>query len=441
MKITIQGGRLIDPASGTDAVQDLYLENGLVVAALSGPADQVVHADGLLVLPGLIDPHSHLRDPGYEYREDIVSGTRSAARGGFTAVACMPNTNPVIDNAPVVQYVRGKAERDGFCKVLPIGAVSKNQQGKELAEIGLMAEAGIVAISDDGKPVLSADLMRKAMQYAARFGLTVISHCEEMSLAENGHMNEGIVSLQLGLRGIPAIAEDIMVSRDILIAEYLDLPVHLAHLSTTGSVELVRQAKARGVQVTCETCPHYFTLTEEACLGFDTNAKMNPPLRTEADRAAIIAGLRDGTIDMIGTDHAPHHADEKEIEFGLANNGIVGFESAFALGYTYLVLPGYLTLAQLVTRMSVAPAALFKQKMGSLAPGFPADVTLVDPDSTYHFDKTTMASKARNTPFHGFELTGRVCLTICAGRIVHNDRPDTGLAAAAAPAAGILGED
>ncbi len=422
MKIIIKGGLVVDPASSLSQIQDLYIEDRQIVTALSGPADQVIDATGLAVLPGLIDPHSHLRDPGFEYREDIISGTRSAARGGFTAVACMPNTNPVTDNAPVVHYIRSKAEREGSCKVLPIGAVSKGQLGKELAEIGLMAEQGIVAISDDGKPVLSADLMRKAMQYATRFGLTVISHCEEMSLAEGGHMNEGVISMQLGLRGIPSIAEDIMVSRDILIAEYLGLPVHLAHLSTAGSVELVRQAKARGVQVTCETCPHYFTLTEEACLDFNTNAKMNPPLRTAADRAAVIAGLCDGTIDMIGTDHAPHHADEKEIEFGLANNGIVGFETAFALGYTGLVLPGHLTLAELVARMTTAPAALFKQKLGSLAPGFPADVTLVDLQHAFVFDKNKMASKARNTPFHGMTLTGSIRLTLCDGRIVHDGR-------------------
>jgi len=370
------------------------------------------------VLPGLVDPHTHLRDPGFEYREDIVSGTRAAVRGGITAVACMPNTKPVTDNPAIVRYIIDKAQREGACKVLPVGAVSKNQDGKELAEIGLMAEAGIVAISDDGKPVLTADLMKKAIQYAAQFNLTVISHCEEPSLAEGGHMNEGLVSLELGLRGIPTIAEEIMVARDILVAEYVGLPVHLAHLSTAGSIELVRQAKARGVKVTCETCPHYFTLTEEACRDFNTSAKMNPPLRTQKDVDAIIAGLKDGTIDMIGTDHAPHHEDEKQIEFGLANNGIIGFESSFALGYTYLVLPGHLTLPELVAMMSTRPAQLLNQKMGRLEPGYPADIALVELQKPFMFDKNASASKARNTPYHGWLLRGQVKMTLCDGKVV-----------------------
>ncbi len=418
MKIKISGGHVVDPVGLKEIKQDILIENGVIVEAMSGDPDQVIDATGLAVLPGLVDPHTHLRDPGFEYREDIVSGTRAAVRGGITAVACMPNTKPVTDNPAIVRYIRDKAQREGACKVLPVGAVSKNQDGKELAEIGLMAEAGIVAISDDGKPVLTADLMKKAIQYAAQFDLTVISHCEEPSLAEGGHMNEGLVSLELGLRGIPTIAEEIMVARDILVAEYVGLPVHLAHLSTAGSIELVRQAKARGVKVTCETCPHYFTLTEEACRDFNTSAKMNPPLRTQKDVDAIIAGLRDGTIDMIGTDHAPHHADEKQIEFGLANNGIIGFESSFALGYTYLVLPGHLTLPELVAKMSTRPAELLHQRMGRLEPGYPADIALVELEKPFMFDKNASASKARNTPYHGWMLRGQVKMTLCDGKVV-----------------------
>lgn len=418
MRIKITGGVVIDPVQMTTAQGDILIENNQIVDRLSGAPERIIDASGQLVMPGLIDPHSHLRDPGYEYREDIVTGTRAAARGGFTAVACMPNTRPVVDNPVVVRYIADKANREGYCKVLPIGAVSKNQEGKELAEIGLMAEAGVVAISDDGKPVLTADLMKKAIQYAAQFNLTVISHCEDPSLAEGGHMNEGLVSLELGLRGIPTLAEEVMVARDILIADYTGLPVHLAHLSTAGSIDLVRQAKSRGIQVTCETCPHYFTLTDEACRDFNVNAKMNPPLRTAKDVAAVIEGLRDGTIDMIGTDHAPHHADEKQIEFGLANMGIIGFETAFALGYTYLVMTGHLSLPQLVAKMSTNPAQLFHQKMGRLEPGYPADITLVDVDHPFVFDKNTSVSKARNTPFHGWLLQGLVKMTICDGKVV-----------------------
>jgi dihydroorotase len=414
----ITGGTVVDPIQMTETIRDVLIEGQLIVDQLSGEPDRIIDATGLAVMPGLVDPHTHLREPGFEYREDIASGTRAAVRGGITTVACMPNTKPVIDNPAIVRFILDQAAREGSCKVLPVGAVSKNQEGKELAEIGLMAEAGIVAISDDGRPVLTADLMKKAIQYASQFNLVVISHCEEMSLAEGGHMNEGLVSLELGLRGIPSIAEDIMVGRDIQIAEYLGLPVHLAHLSTAGSIELVRQAKARGIKVTCETCPHYFTLTQEACRDFNTNAKMNPPLRTTQDVAAIIEGLKDGTIDMIGTDHAPHHADEKEMEFGLANNGIIGFESAFALGYTYLVLAGHLTLPQLVAKMSTRPAELLRQKTGHIEPGYPADLALVDLKKPFFFDKHASASKARNTPFHGWLLQGQVKMTLCDGKVV-----------------------
>ncbi|NLW12307.1 MAG: dihydroorotase [Clostridiaceae bacterium] len=416
MNILVQGGRVVDPAAGTDEIRDIYVSDGRITTADDFHADRIIDAAGMTIIPGLIDAHCHLREPGFEYREDIVSGTRSAAKGGFTTVACMPNTSPVVDNTAVVEFIVNKAREKGYCRVLPIGAATKGQKGKELAEIGLMSEAGIVAISDDGSPIERADMMRKAMLYANQFDLKVISHCEEMSIAE-GHMNEGIVSLELGLRGIPAVAEEIMVSRDIILAEYLKLPIHLAHLSTARSIDMVRQAKARGVKVTCETCPHYFTLTEEACRGFNTMAKMNPPLRPEADRQAIIAGLADGTIDIIATDHAPHHSDEKDLEFGLANNGIVGFETAFALGYTWLVRGGHLSLAELLSKMTSGPAALFGLGEQKLEPGYPADLVIADLDTSYVFDRDKIAGKARNTPYHGFELFGRVLTTIQGGKI------------------------
>ncbi len=419
MKIMVKNGRVVDPASNFDGVKDLMIEDGIFTDKLSGPADRVIDAAGLAVFPGLIDAHCHLREPGFEYREDIVSGTRSAAQGGFTTVACMPNTKPVCDNAAIVRFVKEKADKEGYARVLPIGAVSKGQQGKELAEIGLMASEGIVAISDDGRPVESADLMRKAILYASHFGLTVISHCEDLPLAEGGHMNEGYWSTVLGLRGIPATAESIMVARECLLAESLRLPVHIAHISCRASVELVRNAKAKGVRVTAETCPHYFTLTEAACNGFDTMAKMNPPLRTADDVEAIIEGLADGTIDIIATDHAPHHQDEKNLEFGLANNGIVGLETALALGYTHLVKPGRLTLLQWLATLTVKPAALLQPQLGSLKSGHPADLVLVDLDHPFRFDRDKMASKARNTPYHGWELFGQVRCTICEGRVTY----------------------
>lgn len=419
MRIVIKSGRVVDPSTDFVGVRDIFIQNGLFTEAFDGQPDRIIDASGLSVFPGLIDAHCHLREPGYEYREDIISGTRSAAKGGFTTIACMPNTKPVCDNAALVRFIKEKSQKEGFARVLPIGAVSKGQQGRELAEIGLMAAEGIVAVSDDGRPVESADMMRKAMLYASHFKLPVISHCEDLSLAEGGHMNEGYWSTVLGLRGIPTVSESMMVARDCLLAEYLKLPVHIAHVSARASVELVRSAKARGVRVTAETCPHYFTLTDEACQGFDTMAKMNPPLRTQDDVEAIIEGLQDGTIDLIATDHAPHHQDEKEMEFGLANNGIVGLETAFSLGYTYLVKTGRLTLLQWLATMTTKPASLLFPELGTLQPGRPADVMLADLDQPYVFDQNTMLSKARNTPYHGWEFYGQVRSTLCEGRITY----------------------
>jgi dihydroorotase len=419
MKILIQNGLVTDPATGFSGQRDVLIENGCFSDQLSGAPDRTIDAAGLAVFPGLIDAHCHLREPGQEYREDIVSGTRAAAHGGFSTVACMPNTSPVCDNAALVRYIREKSASEGFARVLPIGAVSKGQLGRELAEIGLMAAEGIVAISDDGHPVESADMMRKAMLYASHFGLPVISHCEDLSLAGGGHMNEGYWSTVLGLRGIPAVAESLMVARECLLAEYLDLPVHIAHVSTRAAVDLIRTAKAKGVRVTSETCPHYFTLTEEDCRGFNTMAKMNPPLRTADDVEAIIEGLADGTVDLIVTDHAPHHQDEKELEFGLANNGIVGLETALSLGYTHLVKTGRLTLLQWLATMTVNPARLLAPQLGTMQAGKPADAVLVDLVHPFCFDRGTMFSKARNTPYHGWELYGQVRCTLCEGRITY----------------------
>lgn len=424
MRIRVRGATAVDPERQVCENRDVLIENGRFIAAdRSGSADeQVIDAAGLHVMPGLIDAHAHLRDPGFEYREDIASGTASAARGGFTAIAAMPNTQPVCDNAAIVRYILEKASAHGAVRVLPVGAVSKGSRGLELAEIGLMAEAGIVAVSDDGRPVETADLMQKAMRYASAFGLTVIDHCEDLSLAAGGQMNEGRVSTELGLSGIPTVAESIIVARDCLLAEYLGLPVHLAHISGASSLRIIRDARARGVAVTAETCPHYFTLTDEACRGFDTRAKMNPPLQTAADVEAVIDALADGTLSVISTDHAPHHADEKDLEFGLANNGIIGFETAFSLGYEALVLSRKLSLAEYIGKMTTAPAALLRQPLGTLRDGAPADLILADLSASYIYRADESPGKSRNTPFDGRTLKGRVLTTICGGRIVHDLR-------------------
>lgn len=404
----------------TGEVVSLYIDNGVLKDQLSGEADKVIDATGLTVMPGLVDMHCHLREPGFEYREDIKTGTASAAKGGFTSVCCMPNTKPVCDNAAVVEGILRKAELVGSCNVFPIGAASKGLEGKEIAEMGLMKEAGIVAVSDDGKPIATANLLKKVLEYASDFDIPVLNHCEDLSVAE-GAMNEGAISTSLGLRGIPAIAEEIMISRDVQTAEYLDIPIHICHVSTARGIDIIRQAKKRGVKVTCETCPHYFSLTEEACVNYDTNYKMNPPLRTEKDRMAVIEGLKDGTIDCIVTDHAPHHIDEKDIEFSLANNGIIGFETALAVGYTYLVKPGYLTLPELVEKMTVNPSKILKLGRGTLDQGMPADVTLADLNTSFVYTKEEILSKATNSPYIGETLDGRVKLTIVGGRITYDE--------------------
>ncbi|MBR7164140.1 MAG: dihydroorotase [Clostridia bacterium] len=422
MKILIKGGRVMNPATGFDSVCDVYIIDGIVEkigADITEQADKAIDATGKIVAPGLIDMHTHLREPGQEYKEDIKSGTRAAAQGGFTSVACMPNTSPVLDNAPLVEFVKNKAAKEGCVNVYPIGAVSKGQKGEQLAEIGDMKEAGAVAVSDDGRPVSNPVLMRHAMEYADMFGMLVISHCEDLNLVAGGSMNEGFVSTRLGLKGIPNAAEEVQIARDVILAKETGKRLHIAHVSTAGGVEIIRQAKKQGIRVTAETCPHYFTLTDEAVEGFDTNAKMNPPLRTQKDVDAVIEGLCDGTLDAIATDHAPHHRDEKEVEFAVAANGIVGLETALCLGITHLVRKKYLTLSELLAKMTCNPADILSLNKGKLEEKADADIVIFSDDEAYTVDKETFASKSKNTPYHGWEVYGRVECTIVGGKVVY----------------------
>ncbi|MBR5218616.1 MAG: dihydroorotase [Clostridia bacterium] len=422
MKLLIKGGQVIDPRNGIDRVCDIYIEDGIITEidnqiSISGEDTEVIDAKGLTVLPGLIDMHCHLREPGYEYKEDIESGSKSAVMGGFTSVACMPNTNPVTDTASVVSYIIERGKSVDYANVYPIGAISKGLEGEQMAEIGEMKFAGVVGVSDDGKPVSNPGLMKRALIYANMFDTIVISHCEDKALAGDGAMNDGDVASIMGIKGIPNSAEEVMVARDILIAEAENMPVHIAHVSTKGSVELVRAAKKRGVKVTCETCPHYFSLTQEAVRGYNTNAKMNPPLRTDEDVEAIKAGIADGTIDAIATDHAPHHIDEKRCEFVKASNGIIGFETALPLAITYLVREGVITMAQLAERMSVAPANILGLNKGSLAVGKAADITIINPAEQIEVTEENIVSKSKNTPYIGYKLYGKVCYTVVGGKV------------------------
>ena len=424
MKLLIKNGHVIDPANGIDEVTNIFVENGVISEVgvdkdLDGLDIEIIDASGKIVTPGLVDMHVHLREPGQEYKEDIETGTRAAVCGGVTSVACMPNTDPVCDNETVVTYIKKRAEEVGYANVFPVGAISKGLEGKLLAEIGEMAFAGAVAVSDDGRPVENSGLMRRAIEYAKMFDVIVISHCEDPALGE-GDMNEGAVATAMGLRGISPAAEEVMAARDILVAEAIGGRVHIAHISTRGTVELIREAKKRGVKVTCETCPHYFALTEEACMGFNTNAKMNPPLRTADDVAAIKEGLADGTIDCIVTDHAPHHPDEKQCEFGYAKNGIVGLETSLGLGIKCLVNEGVLTMSQLIEKMSVNPARILGIAKGSLAVGQAADITIFDPDKPWTVDITKLHSKGKNSPYDGFELFGKPEYVIVNGEVIVN---------------------
>jgi dihydroorotase len=422
MSLLVQNGRVVDPVNSVDAVQDVLVDGDRIQRigrGLTPPPDgTVLDATGKVVCPGFIDIHVHLREPGLEYKETVSSGTRAAAAGGFTAVCCMANTQPVNDNRSVTDYILAKAATEGVVRVYPIGAVTRGLAGKELAELAELAEAGCVGFSDDGRCVMNAALYRRAMEYTLPFGAPVISHAEDHDLSRGTAMNEGVVSTELGIPGAPAAAEDVMVARDILLAELTGAHVHIAHVSTAGAVRLVRDAKARGVRVTAEVTPHHLVLTEEAVRGFDSNTKMNPPLRTKRDVEVLLEALIDGTIDCIATDHAPHAASEKEGEYDQAAFGIVGLETAVGLLLDRLVKTGALPLGTLIARLGRDPARLLGLPGGSLAAGAPADVTILDLEAGWTIDPARFQSKSRNSPFGGWALTGRPWKTIVGGRIV-----------------------
>jgi dihydroorotase len=425
-RLLLKGARVVDPFQGLDEALDVRVGEGVVEQLgprLQPRGAQVVELKGLVLCPGFIDLHTHLREPGREDKETIASGTRAAAAGGFTAVCAMPNTEPVNDHAGVTRAILEKAKTEGAVRVYPIGAISRGQKGEELSEMGDLREAGCVAVSDDGRPVASARMMRRALEYAKAFDLVVIDHCEEETLAERACMNEGPVATLLGLRGQPAAGEAIMVERDVLLAELTGGRVHIAHLSALASVDSVRRGKARGVRVTAEVTPHHLFLTDAAVreTAYDTNTKMNPPLRAEADRQALIAGLQDGTIDCIATDHAPHTADDKKVEYDLAANGVVGLETAVALCLDRLVGAGLLGLGQLVAALSTNPARVLGLPGGTLAPGSPADITVLDLAKKRQVDSARFESRSRNTPFEGWILKGWPVLTIVGGRVAWKD--------------------
>ena len=400
---------------------DLLIENGRICKIAPSIAGDGIDLNGRTVLPGLIDMHVHLREPGYEKKENIESGCRAAVKGGFTQICCMPNTKPVTDNKVVVSYIKNRAREVGLCKVHPVGAITEGQEGKNLAAIGAMKAAGAVALSEDGKTVVNTKLMANAMQYASDFGMVCLCHCEDHSLVDGGVVNEGYHSTLTGLKGSLRAAEDIIIAREICLAESLDVPVHICHVSTYSGVQLIRDAKKRGVKVTAETCPHYFTLTDEAIAGFDPDTKVNPPLREEKDRLAIIEGLRDGTIDCIVTDHAPHHFDDKHVEYDMAAFGISGIETSFALSYTQLVKGGVLTIEQLAERMSAAPARILSLEGGVLQEGGVADLTVVDLNEEWTVDPALFESKGKNTPFKGRKVCGRVKMTVSDGEIKYQE--------------------
>ncbi len=422
MKLLLKGGRVVDPAQGLDGTADVLIDGGTIAAvgpALPPGGARVVDAAGFVVCPGFIDMHVHLREPGQEHKETIATGVAAAVAGGFTAVACMPNTSPINDSAGITEYILKKAGEAGLARVYPIGAVSRGSQGEQLADIGELKQAGCVAVSDDGRPVATALLMRRALEYAGMFGMPVIDHCEDASLKGEGVAHEGFHASALGLRGIPAAAEALMVERDVTLAELTGARVHIAHLSVRGSLRAVRAGKARGVPVTCEVTPHHLVLTDEALAGYDTNVKMNPPLREAADRDALIEGLTDGSVDAIATDHAPHHADEKRVEFDHAPFGIIGLETAVPLALDRLVHAGHIGLPRLVELLSANPARILGVAGGTLAPGSAADVTVLAPDHTATVDLSRSRSLSRNSPFGGWSLRGAVAATIVGGQVCY----------------------
>lgn len=423
--LLIQGGRIIDPGQGIDKTGSLLIAAGKIswLGEASPPRTDydVLHAEGLIVCPGFIDLHCHLRQPGYEEKETIATGTQAAARGGFTTICCMPNTNPPLDSEAAINYVKSTASKEGIVRVLPIGCVSRGRKGEELVDMGEMEAAGVIAYSDDGEPVGSPQLMRQALDYSRAFDLPVIDHCENKAITKGGQINEGIISLELGLRGIPAVAEETMVHRDLSLARQTGGHLHIAHVSTEGSVELIQAAKEQGIRVTAEVTPHHLTLTEEAALGFNTSAKVNPPLRTSRDVQALIQGLNEGVIDIIATDHAPHTEADKNCEFTQAAFGISVFETALG-SLMSLVHTGALSLPTLIARLTAEPARILKyEKLGTLAIGAPADITIFDPDREWVVDTRSFASKGKNTPLAGSVLKGKVMATLFQGVPVYKD--------------------
>lgn len=426
MKLLLKGGRVVDPSGNIDETRDILIKDGKIagqakkITAAETKDAEVIDAAGLVVAPGLIDMHTHLREPGFEYKETIRTGAQAAAAGGFTSIACMPNTDPVNDNRSVTEFIKRRASEDNIVNVYPVAAISKGSKGESLSEFWDLKEAGAVAFSDDGKPVMNGALMRRAFEYASSLGMPLISHCEDTNLSAGGVMNEGFAQMELGLRGIPAMAEEIMVNRDIMLAAYLSAALHIAHVSTAGSVRLIREAKQRGVRVSAETAPHYFTLNDEAVRSFDTNTKVNPPLRGADDIRALKEALADGTIDAIATDHAPHALTNKELEYDFAASGIIGLETSVALSLK-LVEEGILTLPRLIALMSVNPAAILHLQKGTLNIGADADITVIDMNKSWQVDSSLFCSKSRNTPFAGWNLKGKAVLTIVGGAIKHRE--------------------
>lgn len=433
MTLLLKGGRVVDPSRKMDETGDLLIENGKITGSGRGlqetgkgrgkgapPGMEILDLRGKIVVPGLIDIHTHLREPGFEYKETVASGSAAAVAGGFSSVACMPNTSPVNDNRSVTEFIRRKAAECGLANVYPIAAISLKSEGALLSEYWDLKDAGAIGFSDDGRPVMNAALMRRALEYASSLDMPVIAHCEDRNLSEGGMMHEGVVSTEIGLPGIPCIAEEVMVARDILLAEYTGAHLHIAHVSTAGAVRLIRKAKTRGVRVTAETAPHYFTLTDEALRTFDTATKVYPPLRGAEDRDAIREGLRDGTIDVIASDHAPHGRTDKEVEFDYAASGITGLETSLSLSLG-LVEEGLLTLPELIEKMTVNPAQILRIPKGTLADGADADITVIDPERAWTVDRALFRSRGKNTPFHNWALKGKAALTIVGGEIRYRD--------------------
>ncbi len=422
-RILIKGGRVVDPARKIDKVTDVFIEGGHIrqLGSVNYQAEEVIDASGLVVTPGLVDMHVHLREPGDEGEETIASGSAAAIAGGFTSVACMPNTKPPIDNEASAEYVFLLAERAGGANIFPIGGVTKGLAGKELSEIGQLSRGGAVAFSDDGNPISDAEVMRRGLEYASMFNKTVISHCEDLSLSGDGVMNEGYVSMVMGLRGVPKAAEEVMVSRDLILAAFTGGRIHIAHVSSAGSVDLVRRAKERGVKVTAEVAPHHFTLTEESVRSFDSNYRMNPPLRTTEDLEALKKGLKDGTIDAIASDHAPHSEEEKDVEFSFAPNGVIGLESTLPVSLTELYKTGILSLSELVAKLTCNPSSILGINRGTLGEGAVADITIIDIGREWVLDAGKFRSKSRNCPFNGRKVCGKAVYSIVAGKVFKLD--------------------